>query len=88
MAMQMLRARQRPDGYHFRIHLDTTKLIDGNPDPEWVAEYVWGLTPPQGVTVAAYRATVVAEAKALAALELAKRVPPAGTALADEGGTF
>jgi hypothetical protein len=57
MPARILHAHRRPDGYHFRVHLDTGKFAvevdeEGNetvtdqPHPDWVREWTWGhLTP-------------------------------------------
>jgi hypothetical protein len=57
MPAKILHAHRGPDGYHFRVHLDTEKFAvevdeDGNetvtdePHPDWVREWSWGnLTP-------------------------------------------
>jgi hypothetical protein len=47
MPARILHAHQRPDGYHFRVHLDTEQFDEqGAPHPEWVREWSWGhLTP-------------------------------------------
>ena len=90
MAMRLLRLRVVPNvGYRFVVWLDTTKTQrDGSPDPDWVARWTFGATPPAGLSGAQYKANTIALVKALAAEEVAKRTPPsddAGTAAPEEG---
>lgn len=75
-------AYNTPQGYLFRIHLDTTKVLgDGSPDPAWVIEYTWSKTPPDGQTATEYLTACKREATLLAELELARRQPPTEIAL-------
>lgn len=84
MALRAILARETGTDYLIRVHLDTAKLKDDRPDPEWVAEYRFGRQPPAGVTPTNYRAAIRAEVRGLAQQELAKRQARAGD---DPGGT-
>jgi hypothetical protein len=66
------------------IHLDTTKTVDGQPDPAYVREYGWAPTP-DGMTQTAYVTQLKAETKLLAAAALAATTEGEGTALPGEG---
>lgn len=77
MTMKLLTARDLGTEYRLVVHLDDTKLIEGNPDPVYVREFRWGKDMPL--------ARVKAETKLLAQLELAKMTPSGGSVLAGEG---
>lgn len=63
--------------YQFRVHLDTTKVLeDGTPDPEWVNEYTWGKQPPVGQTAQVYLTNCKREAEGLAKLDPRLQPPP------------
>jgi hypothetical protein len=46
---KILSARRVPvEGYRYRVHLDTDKVrSDGEPDPAYVREWVFGDAPPE-----------------------------------------
>jgi hypothetical protein len=84
MPSKILHAQRRPDGYHFRVHLDTEQLDEqGAPHPDWVREWSWGnLTPGvhvdhkgKDVTEEVYHDSIEAMLKEQIALELAKLQP-------------
>lgn len=90
MAMKAILARDTGNDYLVRVHLDDTKLVDGQPDPDWIAEWRFGKAPPAGVSAANYRTALRNEVRALAQAELAKRQAaatpdPGGSALPFEG---
>lgn len=88
MAMQFLKAEKQAAQYHFQIWLDTTKSVNGNPDNNYVVDYYWTLTPPQGVAVTAYETQIQSEAKLLAQAALQAKTGISGTALGSQGTTF
>jgi hypothetical protein len=83
MPAKILHAHRRPDGYAFRVHLDTEQLDEaGAPHPDWVREWSFGhLTPGvhvqhgKDMTEAAYHDSIEAMLKEQIALELAKLQP-------------
>jgi hypothetical protein len=81
MGMKLLRARDVGDRYRFRVHLDTTKLIDGEPDPAYVRDYEWTRT---GMTLVRIKDELRLRAQA----DLDAIAPPEGTPVSGEGGTL
>ena len=63
MNMEYLKAEQQQNQYYFQVWMDTTKkLNDGiTPDPNYVREYIWTLTPPQGQTATQYIENIKSE---------------------------
>ena len=83
--MKLIKARELATEYRFVIHLDETKVNrDGEPDPTYVFECVWGKEPPEGQTKAQYLAMIKREMKLLAQGELSSRLAT-GTILTMEG---
>jgi hypothetical protein len=84
MPAKIIHAHRRPDGYHFRVHLDTEmRDEEGEPHSDWVREYSFGnLTPGVhqqhglDMTEAEYYDAMEAMVREQVALELAKMRPP------------
>jgi hypothetical protein len=76
--MKYLTAEQQAAQYFFRVHMDETKTLeDGTPDPAYVREYAWGLTPPEGQDEAEYLANIKREIGLLVDDELSRLNTPA-----------
>lgn len=79
MAMKLLAARDLGTEYRLIIHLDDSKVTDGEPDPAWVMVQRWMRAPglkDDGtplMTAAQWRQAIQREGKALAEAELARR---------------
>lgn len=96
MAKQFLIAHKRQTEIHFRVWLDTMKTDkDGNPDPKWCRDYVFG-SPPEGwlgatlngVQYMDWDAYCQAEVELLANADPALHPAPAPIILAGQGKTF
>lgn len=89
--MTILKHRKRADGsFYLAVHLDETKLLDGQPDPAWVREFEWA-PKPDGTTQADYVAMQKRETKLLCQLALTEMnaSASAGTAVTgSEGSTL
>lgn len=96
--MKMLLARRYPRTAAFEMHLDTTKVVAGEPDPVWVFGQSWDIPPrAPGQSDAAYEARISAwltdiEAQFLSACvarrdDLVALTDP-GSVLPAEGTTF
>lgn len=76
--MKYLKAEKQPNQYFFQVHMDETKkLSDGTPDPDYVREYNWTLTPPEGQTATVYLTNIKREIGLLIADELTRMATPA-----------
>lgn len=87
MAMTLLKARKRSDNsFRVVVHLDDSKLVEGEPDTAWCRRFDWP-PKPDGVTQATYVTQLKEETKLLCELELAKMnaTEDEGTALPGEG---
>jgi hypothetical protein len=73
MAMKLLTARERDNSFVLRVHLDDTKLVNGQPDPDWVKQFVYGNVPPANVTRNNYIQHIRRDVKGLCELEIARR---------------
>lgn len=89
MPMKLITAREKNGSYIFRVHTDPAKVVDGEPDPVYVEEYVFGTQRPEGVNKSDYLENCKREARLLAELardqRKAARVDSPGTKLAFEG---
>ncbi len=94
--MQFLAATESTAGVQFSVWLDDTGTST-DPNPAYVRVYTWGPAPQgwtgaslNGVTYTDWSAYCAAEAKLLAAADLAAMQPPtpAPTPLAIQGATF
>jgi hypothetical protein len=86
MAVRLLVARQRTTELFFAVHIDSTKTVDGGPDPAWVMRFRFPLPVPQEFTAAQYRTWVKDQMRETIVQELDRRKDDtAGTALPDEG---
>ena len=63
MAIKILKAVRKDGEISFLVHTDTTKIIDGEPDPSFVIGLTWSSTPPAGVSEEDYLVALKAEAK-------------------------
>lgn len=86
MALKYLIAEQQATQYFFRVLMDDTKVnVDGSPIQDYVREYSWMLTPPNGQDVNAYLANIKNEIQGLVNYELQQmqipQVPQAPIAL-------
>jgi len=80
--------------YDYAVHLDNSKVVDGQPDPDWMEWYIFPIPPQdQGEANAAYqtrlqafRQQCVNEVRGLARLE-AQRRARAGRQLANQNQT-
>lgn len=94
MTMQFLSATTDAQGIHYSVWLDTTKSVDGSPDPAYVRNYDWAPVPTDwtgGAT--AYQQMTLDEVKLLAAADLdaitaTQNPTPAPTPLSVNGATF
>jgi len=91
MTVKILQAREVGGIFHFRVHLDTTRMDGSNPHPEWVIVAELPADPPSGTTRAKHRQAIRQELRAQIKAELVARTPrdmsvfAAGTALPEEG---
>lgn len=97
MTMKLLSARRAGPSFHYRVHLDDTKLDGGGkPDAGWVLANTWSDAPrASGETVAQFTARLTAfetmarsEMRALCLARLAALTPAADTVLTGEGAAF
>lgn len=97
MAMQLLTARRSGPTFHYRVHLDATRLsADGQPDSTWVLALSWSDRPRGlGETVAQFTARLIAfeamarrEMRLLCEARLATLSLAPGTGLPGEGQAF
>jgi hypothetical protein len=66
--VKYLLAEKTATSYHFLIWTDETKKLEnGTPDPFFVKEFEWGLTPPEGQTEANYITSIKREIELLVA---------------------
>lgn len=95
--MQLLSARRAGPSFHYRVHLDESKVgSDGAPDPAWVLALSWSDRPRGlGETAAqfaarltAYEAMARREMRLLCQARLAELSPPIEAPLPGEGETF
>jgi hypothetical protein len=86
--MKLLFARKTERGYVWRVLLDESKLIDGQPDPAFVREEVWSLRIPQGRTEAQYLAMQKRELKAMCQADPRVTGVGAGTVVDTEDATL
>ncbi len=93
MAMKLLEARALPNATNPRslrlvVHIDTSKLVDGEPDPQYVRRFTWGYDSTKDGPKAAFITRCKAEAKLLCQVALDRMAPEAptdGEAVAGEG---
>jgi hypothetical protein len=73
MSFQFLKAEQQTNQYYFQVLLDSSKVqADGTPDPNYVKEYSFLLTPAADQTTAQYLASIKDMIGSLALYELAQ----------------
>lgn len=62
MTLKFLTAEQQSNRYYFQVWMDTTKTdSSGAPDPAYVKEFEYILTPPTGLTATQYQANIKTE---------------------------
>ncbi|MHB1865547.1 MAG: hypothetical protein ACYCPS_05335 [Candidatus Saccharimonadales bacterium] len=88
--MQWIKAEQQDSRLHLHVWLDTAKTLPDStePDPQYVREYRFAATPPEGITgpwtlngtsYTEWQSYVLAEAQLLAAAEYAALTAPLTT---------
>lgn len=100
MSSSILSATKETDGYHIKVHLDTEKmrltddlsagLLAGDPDPEWIYEWVWGL-PQSGMhqqngedlSEEDYLKNILGMLPDMIAQEISRRTPPPNPIIVD-----
>lgn len=71
--LKYLKAEKQTSQYFFQVQIDDTKkLTDGTPDPAYVREYSWYVTPPIGQTEADYLTNIKREIGLLVTDELSR----------------
>lgn len=74
--MKYLIAEKQQSQYFFRVHMNETKVSqDGSPNPDYVREYSWSLTPPDGQTEVQYLDNIKIEISLLVEYELVQMIP-------------
>lgn len=76
MPMRIIHARENANSFIINVHLDTSKMIDGQPDPSYVRDYQYSNKPPIGQTRPQYLTSIRNEIRLLAVSELTRMNPP------------
>jgi hypothetical protein len=76
--MKCLIAAQQGNCYYFRVWLDESKTLNDRvtPNPAYVREYTWALTPPENQDTDEYLSNIKNEITLLVAAELQNMTPP------------
>lgn len=69
--MKYLIAEKQVTQYFFRVHMDETKILDDDsPDPNYIRDFSWCLTPPDDQTETEYLEAIKREIALLVQVEL------------------